>query len=49
VLTPREREVLGLMAEGRTNSAMADALVVSVRGVEQHVTAILSKLNLAPA
>ena len=49
VLTPREREVLGLMAEGRTNSAMADSLAVSVRAVEKHVTSIFSKLNLAPA
>jgi DNA-binding NarL/FixJ family response regulator len=48
-LTPREREVLGLMAEGRSNSAMADALVVSERAVEKHVTAILSKLDLPPA
>ena len=48
-LTPREREVLGLMAEGRSNSAMADALVVSERAIEKHVTAILSKLNLPPA
>jgi DNA-binding NarL/FixJ family response regulator len=49
VLTPREREVLGLMAEGRSNAAMADALVVSERAVEKHVTAILSKLDLPPA
>src|SRR5688500_8453472 len=49
VLTPREREVLGLMAEGRSNAAMADALVVSERAVEKHVTAIFSKLNLPPA
>jgi len=48
-LTPREREVLGLMAEGRSNSAMAEALVVSERAVEKHVTGILSKLNLPPA
>jgi DNA-binding NarL/FixJ family response regulator len=48
-LTPREREVLGLMAEGRSNSAMAEALVVSERAVEKHVTAILSKLDLPPA
>ncbi|MDA0158885.1 response regulator transcription factor [Solirubrobacter ginsenosidimutans] len=48
-LTPREREVLGLMAEGRSNAAMADALVVSDRAVEKHVTAILSKLDLPPA
>ena len=49
VLSPREREVLGLMAEGRSNAAMADALVVSERAVEKHVTAILSKLDLPPA
>ena len=48
-LTPREREVLGLMAEGRSNSAMAEALVVSERAVEKHVTSILSKLDLPPA
>jgi len=48
-LTPREREVLGLMAEGRSNSAMADELVVSERAVEKHVTAIFSKLGLPPA
>jgi len=48
-LTPREREVLGLMAEGRSNFAMADALVVSERAVEKHVTAIFSKLGLPPA
>jgi len=45
-LTPREREVLGLMAEGRSNSAMAEAFGVSERAVEKHVTAILSKLDL---
>ena len=48
-LTPREREVLGLMAEGQSNFAMADALVVSERAVEKHVTAIFSKLGLPPA
>jgi len=48
-LTPREREVLGLMAEGRSNSAMAEALVVTNRAVEKHVTSILSKLDLPPA
>ena len=48
-LTPREREVLGLMAEGRSNQAIADALVVSERAVEKHVTSIFAKLNLAPA
>ena len=45
-LTPREREVLGLMAEGRSNQAIADALIVSKRVVEKHVTSIFSKLNL---
>ncbi len=45
-LTPREREVLGLMAEGRTNAAIAAELVVSERAVEKHVTGIFSKLDL---
>ena len=49
MLTPREREVLALMAEGRSNAAMADALVVSERAVEKHVTAIFSKLDLPRA
>ena len=48
-LTAREREVLALMAEGRSNSAMAGAMVVSERAVEKHVTAIFSKLDLPPA
>jgi DNA-binding NarL/FixJ family response regulator len=48
-LTPREREVLVLMAEGRTTAAMAGALGVSERAVEKHVTAIFSKLDLPPA
>jgi DNA-binding NarL/FixJ family response regulator len=47
-LTPREREVLGLMAEGRSNSAIAEALVVTERAVEKHVTSIFSKLDLVP-
>jgi DNA-binding NarL/FixJ family response regulator len=46
-LTPREREVLALMAEGRTNRAIAEDLVVSERAVERHVTAIFGKLGLA--
>jgi DNA-binding NarL/FixJ family response regulator len=46
-LTPREREVMGLMAEGRSNHAIAEALVVTERAVEKHVTSIFSKLNLA--
>jgi DNA-binding NarL/FixJ family response regulator len=45
----REREVLELMAEGRSNQAIADALVISGRAVEKHVTSIFAKLNLAPA
>jgi DNA-binding NarL/FixJ family response regulator len=48
-LTSREREVLRLMAEGRSNQAIADALVISGRAVEKHVTSIFTKLNLAPA
>jgi DNA-binding NarL/FixJ family response regulator len=46
-LTPREREVLELMAEGRSNSAIAAQLVVSERAVEKHVTSIFGKLGLA--
>ena len=49
VLTPREREVLGLIAEGRSNGAIAEALVVTERAVEKHVTSIFSKLDLNPA
>jgi DNA-binding NarL/FixJ family response regulator len=45
-LTPREREVLALMAEGRSNSSVADGLVVSERAVEKHVTSIFGKLGL---
>jgi DNA-binding NarL/FixJ family response regulator len=45
-LTPREREVLGLMAEGRSNLAIADQLVVTERAVEKHVTSIFGKLGL---
>jgi len=48
-LTPREREVLGLMAEGRSNAALAQALVVTERAVEKHVTSIFGKLGLSPA
>jgi DNA-binding NarL/FixJ family response regulator len=48
VLSPREREVLGLMAEGRSNHAIADGLVVTERAVEKHVTSIFSKLDLPP-
>ncbi len=45
-LTDREREVLGLMAEGKTNRAIAQQLYMSERGVERHVTAIFGKLRL---
>ena len=48
-LTPREREVLELMAEGRTNAAIAERLVVTERAVEKHVTSIFGKLGLSPA
>ncbi|MBB3725849.1 response regulator transcription factor [Nonomuraea dietziae] len=45
-LTPREREVLALMAEGHSNSGIADKLVVTVPAVERHVTGIFLKLGL---
>jgi DNA-binding NarL/FixJ family response regulator len=48
-LTPREREVLGLMAEGRSNIAIAEKLVITQRAVEKHVKNIFQKLRLAPA
>jgi DNA-binding NarL/FixJ family response regulator len=48
-LSPREREVLGHMAEGRSNHGIAEALVVTERAVEKHVTSIFTKLNLPPA
>lgn len=48
-LTPRELEVLGLMAEGRSNAGIADALVLTVGAVEKHVASILSKLDLPPS
>jgi DNA-binding NarL/FixJ family response regulator len=49
LLTPRETEVLRLMAEGRSNTAIAGELVVSDGAVEKHVSSIFSKLGLAPA
>jgi DNA-binding NarL/FixJ family response regulator len=49
VLSPREREVLGLMAEGRSNTAIADTLVVSARAVEKHIANIFTKLDLPPS
>jgi DNA-binding NarL/FixJ family response regulator len=45
-LTPREREVLELMAEGRSNQAIAERLFITMRAVEKHVTSIFSKLGL---
>jgi DNA-binding NarL/FixJ family response regulator len=47
-LTPRERSVLSLMAEGRSNAAIARALVVSDGAVEKHVSNIFTKLDLPP-
>ena len=48
-LTPREREVLSLMAQGRSNTAIADTLFISPRVVEKHVASIFAKLGLAPS
>ncbi|MCC6223645.1 MAG: response regulator transcription factor [Thermoleophilia bacterium] len=48
-LTPREREVLSLMAEGRSNRGIAERLVVTERAVEKHVTSIFGKLRLPAA
>ena len=48
-LTPREREVLELMAEGRSNNAIAAQMTVTERAVEKHVTSIFGKLGLPPA
>ncbi|MEV6394917.1 response regulator transcription factor [Streptomyces sp. NPDC051907] len=48
-LTPREREVLGLVAEGRSNAAIARALVVTEAAVGKHIGNILAKLDLPPA
>ena len=45
-LTPREREVLGEIAEGKSNAAVAAALVLSERAVEKHINSIFSKLHL---
>jgi len=48
-LTPREREVLALMAEGRSNAAIGASLVITERAVEKHVTNIFTKLDLPPS
>jgi DNA-binding NarL/FixJ family response regulator len=47
-LSPRERDVLGLMAEGRTNTAIARQLIVSDGAVEKHISNIFTKLDLPP-
>jgi DNA-binding NarL/FixJ family response regulator len=48
-LTPRENEVLALMAEGRSNAGIAEVLVLTVGAVEKHVASILQKLRLPPS
>lgn len=48
-LTPREREVLALMAEGRSNAGIAEGLVVSESAVAKHINNIFAKLDLPPA
>ena len=48
-LTPREREVLGLMAEGRSNAAIAERLVITERAVSKHTANIFLKLDLQPS
>jgi DNA-binding NarL/FixJ family response regulator len=47
-LTPREREVLALIAEGHSNHGIAEELVVTLAAVERHVTSISAKLSLYP-
>jgi DNA-binding NarL/FixJ family response regulator len=48
-LSKREREVLELMAEGRSNQAIADRMVVTPRAIEKHITSIFEKLALGTA
>ncbi|MEJ3749330.1 response regulator transcription factor [Actinomycetes bacterium KLBMP 9797] len=49
MLTPREREVLAVMAEGRSNAAIGDRLVISEKAVSKHINNILAKLDLPPS
>jgi DNA-binding NarL/FixJ family response regulator len=48
-LTPREREVLAMMAEGKSNAAIAEVLVLSLGAVEKHIASIFQRLDLAPS
>ena len=48
-LTPREREVLSLMAQGLSNLAVAESLVISAGAVEKHISSIFTKLDLPPS
>jgi DNA-binding NarL/FixJ family response regulator len=45
-LTPRESAILGMIAEGKSNTAIADSLVITKRAVERHINAIFGKLEL---
>jgi DNA-binding NarL/FixJ family response regulator len=49
VLSPREREVLSLMAEGRSNAAIAQRMVITERAVAKHTASIFLKLDLQPS
>jgi DNA-binding NarL/FixJ family response regulator len=49
VLTPREGEVMALIAEGRSNAAIAERLVITERAVNKHISNIFTKLDLAPS
>jgi DNA-binding CsgD family transcriptional regulator len=49
VLTPREREVLGQMAEGRSNAAVAAKLFITEKAVSKHINNIFTKLDMAPS